>query len=382
MSDWFRSSRTKDPTATPTGGAPSRPAGSPPKKPALWASSKMPSQLPDSAQGVSAAVVMQHFSRGEIRSLNRQSDDLYARVFQRLRARRDLKRYSVKQVLEMMKQITFSLQSAELTINFKALSYFETPNTWKTYAQMYDLAQRDIVQADGTTRREMRLTGNAMNPAKDRDAADTKVTFGANIKTPGMQGVARFMQTGGLRQVDGTPGGANVYAANNPQFNPKARQQFAALNYGRRPRGGIQGYGFSHFVLNDSLKPGAIYYVGDTFKVEDSNSRVTYDMLFAIAVYASEELMDDLLNACHRHMILQDTDNADRLVEGHVFQEISFSKDIKEMRISATDIMSTTGGLFLEGKVDEAGMEKLREEIPKNARDFAKRNSIKLVWTD
>jgi len=381
MSDWFRNPRTKAPSSDTAGGAPRRPT-TPPPKPALWANAKMPTQLPDDKQGISAAVVMHHFSRGEIRTLNRQSDDLYAKVFQRLRARPEFKKRSVKQFLEMMKQITFRLQSADLTINFKAQSYFETPNTWQTYKQMYDLAQRDVAQADGTTRREMHLTANSMNDPKDRDTADTRVTFGANISKPGMQGVARFMQTGGLKQIDGTPGGPQVYAANNPNFNPKARQQFAALNYGRRPHGGIQGYGGSHFVLNDRLKRGAIYYIGDTFFVEDASSRVTYDMLFAIAAYASEELMTDLLDACHRQMILPDTSYSKLLVEAHIFQEISFARDIKEMHISNMDIMSTTGGLLLSGKLDLPGLEKLREEIRENARAFAARNHIKLLWTD
>jgi hypothetical protein len=247
---------------------------------------------------------------------------------------------------------------------------------------MYELAQRDVTQADGTTKRQMRLTDTAMNPASTRDVADTRVTFGSNITKPGMQGVARFMQTGGLTAAGTNAAGNTEYVANNPHFNPKARQQFAALNYGRRPHGGIQGYGRSHFVLRDSLKNGAIYYIGDTFSVADSNSRVTYGMLFAVAIYASDALLDDVLNSCYRQISLPDTDFSNLLVEAHIFEQIAFAKDVKEMRISEVGINSETGGLLLSGALDLAALTKLRQTIHDNARKFAVRNGIKLVWMD
>ena len=37
---------------------------------------------------------------------------------------------------------------------------------------------------------------------------------------------------------------------------------------------------------------------------------------------------------------------------------------------------------LLSGKLDLPGLEKLREEIRENARAFAARNHIKLLWTD
>jgi hypothetical protein len=383
MSDWFRATPKALQGSAPATPAPGRPNQPPPQnKPSIWAKAKMPTELPDSKQSISAAVVMQHFARGEVRTLNTGADALYARLIERLRARQEFRKFNHKQIAEVIRQITFRLQSAELTINFQAESYFTTENTWANYSQMYDLAQRDIQQADGSTKRGMRLIDKPMNPAASRDAADTRVTFGSNVSTPGMQGVARFMQTGGLTAKGTNAAGQTEYAANNPHFNPKARQQFAALNYGRRPHGGIQGYGRSHFVLRDSFKVNAIYYVGDTFTVANADSRVTYGMLFAVAVYGSEELLSDILNSCYRQMFLENTDVADRLVEAHIFDRIAFAKDIKEMRISATDINSTTGGHLLNGTMDIPTMTALRDTIRENARKFASRNDIKLVWTD
>lgn len=353
-----------------------------PAAPSGWAKGQAPTQASDKMQRVSAAVVMQHFARSEVRSIDKVSDAFYAAMVMKLRTMREFARFKDGQLREVIKNITYKLQTAELTINFKAASYFSAPNDWRTYRQMYDMALQDVKQADGGTKREMRLTGNALNPATTRDAADTKVTFGANIKTPQMQGAARFMQTGGLKDVSNGAAGGPVYTANNAHFNPRARQLFAGLNYGRRPHGSSTQYGLSHFVLQDGFKTNAIYYAGDTFYVTDANARVTYGMLFALVLHASDNLTKAILDSCYRQTSLKDTSNGDELVEAHIFDEIQFAKDIKEMRVSNNDIINETGSLMLSGKVSMEDLPKLREDIKKNARDFASRNNIKLVWMD
>ena len=119
------------------------------------------------------------------------------------------------------------------------------------------------------------------------------------------------------------------------------------------------------YVLEGSVrKEQAIYYIGDTFTVQDTNSRVTYRMLFAAAVYGSDALLDDIVNSCYRQMILPDTDVADRLIEAHIFDRIAFAKDVLEMRISATDINAGAGEQFLAGALDQAGMEAARQKSP------------------
>src|ERR1700719_2862578 len=69
MPDWFRSRPGAMPPLpdvpgpkVPAGGMPALPP-TPKPKPRVWANAKMPTQLPDDNQGISAAVVMQHFSR-------------------------------------------------------------------------------------------------------------------------------------------------------------------------------------------------------------------------------------------------------------------------------------------------------------------------------
>ncbi len=52
------------------------------------------------------------------------------------------------------------------------------------------------------------------------------------------------------------------------------------------------------------------------------------------------------------------------------------------MRVSNSDIVNETGSLMLNNKVSMDNLPKLRESIKQNARDFASRNSIKLVWMD
>ncbi len=202
-----------------------------------WTKGKAPTQASDKMQRVSAGVVMQHFARSEVRTINSGADGLYPQLVQKLRSLPEFQKTKDSVLKQVIANMTYRMQTADLTINFNSLAYFSAPNDWRTYRQMYDLAEQTSTLPDGSTKREMKLTGNALNPALVRDQADTRVTFGANVNKPDMQGVARFMQTGGLQDTGKNAAGLTTYAANNQHFNPKARQIFAALNYGRRPHG-------------------------------------------------------------------------------------------------------------------------------------------------
>ena len=50
------------------------------------------------------------------------------------------------------------------------------------------------------------------------------------------------------------------------------------------------------------------------------------------------------------------------------------------MRISQRDINGGPGTRFLAGTIDQAGMEAERKALADNARKFAARNGIQLVW--
>jgi hypothetical protein len=102
--------------------------------------------------------------------------------------------------------------------------------------------------------------------------------------------------------------------------------------------------------------------------------------LFAAAVYGSDNLVDDILNSCYRQMILGDTSNTDMLIEGHIFEQIAFAKDVLEMRLSENDINSGPAREFIIGNLDAAGMDAAKQTLRDNARKFAARNGIKLVW--
>jgi hypothetical protein len=279
---------------------------------------------------------------------------------------------------EVVKNITSRLQTADLTINFGAASFFSTENTTTTYKQMFDKAQRDVTQADGTTKREMRLADNPDNPALVRDTTDTKVTFGQNVAKPGMQGVARFMQTGGLTPTGTNNAAGNAeYVANNPHFNPKARQIFSGLNYTRFAHGAVPFWGCSHFILRDSLKINAIYYVGDTFYGASTDSRVSYGMLFALAIKGSDKFVTNVLNSCYRQTIFQSA-NLTEAVEAHLFEEISFSKDVKEMRISIGDVQRNTRKALLADPPTKtvAEIDAWQQAIWANANKFARKHGI------
>jgi hypothetical protein len=217
-----------------------------------------------------------------------------------------------------------------------------------------------------------------------RDTADTKVTFGKNVATPGMQGVSRFMQTGGLTATGATNATGNAeYVANNPHFNAKARQAFTGLNYTRDKYGAVSAWGLSYFILRESLKVNAIYYNGDTFSPgQNADSRVSYGMLFALAIKGSDEFLEAVLNSCYRQIVCTKADT--RLcVESHIFEEITFSKDVKEMRISGREVQAASRqSLLTSSPKSEAEMVALQQAIWDNADKFAKRHGIVLSAVD
>ncbi|HEY1932499.1 MAG TPA: hypothetical protein VGG99_10840 [Acetobacteraceae bacterium] len=78
--------------------------------------------------------------------------------------------------------------------------------------------------------------------------------------------------------------------------------------------------------------------------------------------------------------ILPDTDVASRRIEAHIFEQISFAKDVLEMRVSERDINTAPSTLLLNGTLDDAGYKASKQTLRDNARKFATRNGIKLVW--
>ena len=173
------------------------------------------------------------------------------------------------------------------------------------------------------------------NPAMLRAAMDDKVTFLPNLLvvdnpmapkytkmatptdpnkvrglTPDSAGsrLVDKMSPGPLKKVQNTSVDPTKqeYEASNPSFDPKTKQVFAALNYGRRPHGSSTRYGYSSLVLDDGLKGDAIYYAGDTFLSVFPGMRnsavdaISYKLLFAIFAMAPAEMRQDLRHELHR----------------------------------------------------------------------------------
>lgn len=369
MSDWFRKqpkigvSRLPSPPGVP---------GRPPGPPGSWTKPTTPTQLPAKVEAISARVVMHHFARSEVHHLGKREAQLHAQVVDKLRTMHEFAAMPDSQIAEVIKNMARSLQSAALTINFPTVGWFDRPNHYRVYKQMYERGDEMVAADDGT--RERIVKGNTSNKAGQRDAVDTKVSFAPNINTPGMAGVKRFMQTGGgdIRDV------TNI-SVPNAQFNSKARQVFAALNYGRRPSGATTAYGPHHFVLKERFKANAIYYMGDTFTPGmDHNSRITYGFLPALLLYASKDGLQDLMDSVYRRMTLRDMELADRMVEAHIYDRIIFSEAVEEMVINRprfeTDIKME---MFLKGRTDTTV-----EQAVNNAKIFANVNGIKLRWRE
>jgi hypothetical protein len=339
----------------------------------------------DKVQRVQARVVQHQYVRAELRDINmRKGADLIQATLDALRATPQGQRCTRAQLLDGFQHMTKRLQTAELSINFKAPSWFMTPNYYDSYTQMYERGVRQVTAADGSTSMKMRVKDtDPLNPAAMRTSADDKVTFRKDMMSGGkfkstFEGLGRVMSPGKLTTptVDAQP---NELEASNPYFNPKSKQVFAALNYGRRPHGSTVTYGKSYMVLNSKFKTNAIYFAGDTFTVNHGASvaaddQISYDLLGAIYAKAHPSMKTDLYRSCILDTSLPDSLPAYEitlLLEAHLFDAVTFSGNLEKIYLSGSD---TYQGKPLTGSEWQT--------IQTNARTFATKHGAKLIFID
>ncbi|HRI72373.1 MAG TPA: hypothetical protein PK156_49400 [Polyangium sp.] len=301
-------------------------------------------------------------------ALEQLDQDLQRWVFRRSPTLRELR--------EGYEKIHRSLQSADLTINFDARGWFAAKNMSDTYAQVYERT----VDAEGN----VQLPSLGMNPGDLRALADDMVTIPAEWETiqPVQRGLAP--RQGDLRVREKMQFGAAVavrnnnvktFTSGNQKFDPKAKQVFAALNYGRRPHGAAAGYGHSYFVLKPELKVRALYYPNDTFGLKDSRTASQTSFAQIATIYSktqynggeeyAENCRKTLLDACYHGRPLPDTSpSGNMLLEAHIFGEVKFSESVVSVNLAKNP----------EKKVTDAQW----EVIVGNAKAFAKRHHLKL----
>lgn len=237
------------------------------------------------------------------------------------------------------------MQSADLNINLDAGSWFANANTYTTYAQMYELA---------STSGQMALKDNEYNKAATRAVADDLVTLPdewANAH-PFSQRKRLYnaLSATGATKVSGTNinklkpehhpklvgDGVNGFATTNPHFKVKAREVFAALNYGRRPHGANTTYGFSYLILNPELKKRAIYYPSDTFLLAKTgvSTQCSYDSIGSLLKDAYVDMVDGLWKSCHDRLPLADTSKANLMIEAHIFKKLKIAEDVQTLVLS------------------------------------------------
>jgi hypothetical protein len=304
--------------------------------------------------GPSAGLVQQHYVQARLDSLHRRNTDLEAQISDRIRSHPKFKGMKLggDKWLAVYKRITEKLQSADLTINFSASSWFANENTYESYTQLYERSGRNA--SDGTGAAQ--LLGNVQNPAVYRANVDDKITFHNLVSAgkssapvrglmPGRQGTDRIREQMEFRAkptertvaVDPKdPSQDKKYAdSTNKHFNPKTKQVFAALNYGRRYRGSNIDYGTSHMVLSPKFKVNALYYGGDTFYHADASGQTAYHVLGALIAHVKSNLLDAIVESCYFGATLPDNKDPGLMVEGHLFNELTFKGNIVEIALDA-----------------------------------------------
>jgi hypothetical protein len=305
----------------------------------------------------SAPVVQHHYVNARTHDINTQFADKYKTAtmveFEKDLASR-LKGVSKSKksayCADAYDHLTRVLQSRDLTINLKAASWFSKENPYESYAQMYERAT-----AGG---RMILDDSDALNPAEIRVAADDRVTFPtqwAGAQSPGQRGLApgtqspqaimsrmmagkKLVPIGGntkglLNPVPKTGGTTLGYESPNIRFNPKTKQVFAALNYGRRPHGSSTQYGMSYLILNKKFKVDALYYPEDTFYLPGTDFQVSYQTLGAIYLKAKPGMRQAIVGSCFDGIRLPDTADGQLLMEAHIFQEVRFADGVSELKL-------------------------------------------------
>ena len=341
--------------------------------------------------GPSAGLVREHFVKRRLSELDRIAPKMEELVRHRIETALAIDpRGDSGEWIKAYNKINATLQASDLTINFDEKSWFKTENTYESYTQMYE---RSTMVVDPTTgEQKLLLQGNSTNPAAKRAGADDRVTFPGNWDVqgavqptrgsvpglqPGVQSGRRLMN----QMAFGTskphilpkPGGATGETikgiiSDTPYFNPKTKQLFAGLNYGKRPHGSSTYYGASHLVLIDKFKANALYYLGDTFSVDDkSRNAAAQAAPFAhlAAAFGSDafKTLDvlDLIKVAYYNKMKGDDMLGESLIEAHLFDPLPFSGSIKEIVLSVGDV---TG------------------DIAQNARKFANKHGAKLVFVE
>lgn len=261
-------------------------------------------------------------------------------------------------------RLTKTLQSRDLTINFKAWKWFSNENRYETYAQMYERGLRGG--------RMILDDSDPDNPAEIRVGADDRVTFptqwaaaqpglrrgqaGATTlspKGPSTQSIVGRMMAGRTLLPEGqlVPGANHLnrvplagenpgYESPNAKFDAKTKQVFAAVNYGRRPSGSCTKYGLSHMILSNKYKTNAIYFPEDTFYASGASLQVSYQVLGALFLKAKHFMRKNLIDSCFDIIRLPDSSDGADLMEAHIFEPVQFKGGVATITLAdepATD---------------------------------------------
>lgn len=282
------------------------------------------------------------------------------------------------QWLEVYRKINKNLQEAELTINFTGESWFSTENLYPSYTQMYERSSAPT--ASCCSRATSSIPPTCV--ARGGDAVTFPEAWNAPAAAPqrglrpGMQSGQRIKaqmafgaQTRHEYVVKSQEGGGETrqligVSSTNRQFNPKTKQIFAALNYGRRPHGSSTCYGDCFLVQHPRLKTKALYFGDDPFVPEAKNrpDQTPYGMPGSVIAHAATPLVNAIIPSCHQGQALHDADErgaTDLLLEAHIFGALRFSG-------SQVDVCTP---LRYKGTV-----------IGTNADKFAREHGARLRW--
>lgn len=232
------------------------------------------------------------------------------------------------------------LRRSELCVNLKVRDFFTTPPTGRNYSNMWERNRLDSAHTrDAVEETLFAYTGtqNSVTDDKKKPAAIRMRLFGSR-------------------------------ANDNRLFKAGIRPKYGALNYTNSKEGPARRYGKSFFVLKDHVKLNCTFYHMDSFCVPDIPNGVdrlaSYVHLQRLLVYMSDNMLKNLFATITMDGSQARTGTFDYL-EAQIHTEILFSRDIKRLCISNTEL---------------AELPQVSDQLRAAVEKFTKKNNIVLKY--
>jgi hypothetical protein len=206
------------------------------------------------------------------------------------------------------------LQNCELTINFKADSFFGRPISGRTYGNCWELGK-----------------GTGASTAPERDKAEDKLFAYSEPHVVSAPGYKPVSVAGAIGRHGDSRGLDADKLPQNPYFLAGMRPKYAAVNFQNSAKGAAFKYGDDNFVLKPYVKFNATFTHFDSFQVKSSAEVATYHNMAPIVRYMEDKMLDVLMKESSG--IKASPIGYAAYIEAQLHSDVDFGRDVDRVVI-------------------------------------------------